>query len=145
MKNHRLFVAILIVQSIANIVLAIFIWSLITNPNSDFNRNIQSAIQSYSESFKPISIKGEDGEQGIQGEKGDPGVGQKGDKGDQGDTGDEGNTIQGPQGEKGDKGDQGEQGAPGERAVWECQNNRWVYKYPSDEDWSITDGACIAL
>lgn len=146
--TSKVFIAVLIIQSIANILLAIFIWSLFTNPDSEFNKSIQSTIQSYADQFKPISITGDKGEQGVQGEKGDTGPqGHKGDQGDDGTTGTEGASIQGSQGEKGDTGETGAQGPAGDNAEWRCnsQTAHMEYKYPSDEDWSDTGGVCFPL
>jgi len=147
-KNNKLFVAIIIVQSIASVVMAILIWSLILNPDSSFNQNIQNTIKGYSNSFKPLSgDKGDKGDQGVRGEQGNDGP--QGDKGDTGDAGAGGSSIQGLQGEKGDKGDKGdtgEQGPPGPGAEWRCYTSgKWQYKYPADEDWTTTQGACVPL
>ena len=65
---RKIVIIILALQAIANIVIFLFFINYITNPNSEFNRNIAQMVKQQAQSFKPLDgIKGDKGEQGVAG------------------------------------------------------------------------------
>lgn len=155
--HTRVFVAVIAIQLIATIVIAVFAIAFFFYPdsNSAFKSSVRDVVQGYANTLSPIvqiGQTGASGEQGIQGPKGDQG--QQGPAGPSGSTGSAGNVgptgqtgATGEQGPKGDQGVQGEKGDPGPVASWRCDTttSRWQYKYPADDDWSTTSGACIPM
>lgn len=151
MKSNRIVLAIIIIQALAGLVMFVVLYTLITSNKVDVN----SAIQNYASNFKPISLQGPKGDQGdvgergLQGDQGIPGAqgvqGIQGIQGVQGVRGIQGDS--GIQGDKGDKGDQGIPGDPAEKAMFRCNpdTSENEYKYPSDEEWQNTGGACIPI
>lgn len=149
---RKVVIIILALQAIANIVIFLFFINYITNPNSEFNRNIAQMVKQQAQSFKPLDgIKGDKGEQGVQGDRGP--------KGDTGQTGKDGtdststNTtviheipIKGDKGDTGPQGQQGEQGVAGPVAQFRCNPNTFKveYKYPADEEWTSMNAFCIS-
>ena len=148
----HIIVAFVVVQAVASIVLAFFLFNLVTDPSSQLNKSIANQVQQVAQSFKPIpGLQGEKGEQGETGAQGPTGLtGPKGDKGDLGSQGADGTSIKGEKGEKGDTGETGAtgaQGPAGPRAEFRCnpETAKQEYKYPDDEDWTETGGACLPL
>jgi len=145
MKSNRLILVIIIANTTASIIMFLILYGLLTN-KVDLNQ----AIQNYAKDFKPISLQGPQGiqgDQGIQGYQGIPGTpGVQGVQGPQGEQGLQGLPgVDGKDGAQGDPGPQGDTGAQGERADFRCNpdTKELEYKYPSDEDWTSTNGVCI--
>lgn len=127
----------------------IVLYTLFANNKIDVN----SAIERYASNFKPISLegpKGEQGERGLQGYQGIPGTnGTQGPQGVQGIQGESGlpgeQGLPGVDGKDGVAGETGPPGSQGERAEFVCNpdTKELEYKYPSDEEWTSTNGTCI--
>jgi hypothetical protein len=152
--STKIVIAFILFQLIATIVLCIFLVNFILDPNSRFNQNIDIRLEAYAGRLTPTIIQGDDVTRIIEGQKGETGArgadGEDGEPGQQGEQGIQG--VQGAQGEPGipgaigEKGDKGDKGDAGENATWECtEEGRWRYKYPRDEDWYTTNGACVYI
>jgi hypothetical protein len=149
-KPHRIIVALLIINTIAGAFLFFFLYNFVTNPDSAFNRSVAARIQQAASGIKPLQgIKGDKGDTGKQGPAGENGKnGTNGKNGSDGKDGAQGPAgPQGPQGQKGDPGDKGDTGDPGPQAEWRCNQDtvEWEYRYPGNEDWSPTGGACVPI
>jgi hypothetical protein len=152
-RTNKLLLTVLVLQTIGGLFLAWFLYNFITDPDSALNRSIAAKVQAVAGSFKPLQgPKGDIGKTGPQGPAGQNGAnGDNGRNGATGKTGPQGEPgpigPQGEQGLKGDKGDKGDTGEQGPKAEFRCnpETARDEYRYPGDEDWQETGGACIPV
>lgn len=146
-RISKLIIAILVLNTVGGIVLALFMYSFITDPSSAFNRSLAIRIQTVMGQFRPLDgIKGDKGDSGEDGKDGLSVVGPQGPKGDsiigpQGPNGANGISIEGP---KGEPGEPGQNGTPSPQATFRCDpdTKQFQYKYPLDEDWVNMGAKC---
>ena len=144
---YKLMMAVLVLNTIGGIVLAIFAYNFLYDPESSFNRNLAQRIQLVMAQFKPIDgIEGKPGTDGqsIVGPAGPPGKDGQSITGPQGPPGDNGASIKGDTGEQGPVGPTGPEGAPAPQASFRCDPDKkqLQYKYPLDEDWIDIGAKC---
>lgn len=160
--GQRIIVGAVILQAIVTVVIAIFFFNYLINPNSDFNKRLSMTIKEV-----VGSVRVPEGPQGVQGPQGIAGIngrdGKDGRDGVNGANGSDGtNGINGQNATaaqiaaavsqylrenpppQGDKGDAGANGIDGESPEIRCnpETRRLEYKKPSDEDWSFVGAAC---